>query len=146
MYDGSDEDATDETVTTLLDVHRTVLDLADVDAPSRGRNLFEGDRSADALTEYHGITLPEKIESLGRQGVEEDAIERYDQWLSGVVTPDGEYGYETYHGFEVDGDGDAERLRDRLTAAEASLDRVNRDDDDDLDDAVLAQLEDLGYA
>jgi arylsulfatase A-like enzyme len=146
---------------SLLDVHRTVLDLAGVDAPSRGRNLLDDPSAPDSrhlLVERYGLRR-NRMEQMADSGCDDATIERYDRPLSGVVVPECFYGYETLDGFEArggfgpDGDADADadtasvdlrarldELRDSVEAASVTLDEGGVPDD------VRERLEELGYA
>jgi len=141
---GSGTTRRDDTV-SLLDVHRTVLDLAEVSAPSRGHNLLEGVPERDLLVERHGLRT-NRIEQMSVNGYDDAVIERYDRPLDGVVLPESGYVYETLDGLEADDVGDAsprsrlESLRDDLDETEASPDESAVPDD------VQDRLEDLGYA
>lgn len=141
-----EDDWIEDELVSLLDVHRTILDLADVDGDSDGRSLIDGETSRPVLTEYHGITQPEKIDNLRRDGWDETRIQEYDRPLDGVVLPPDRYGYQTHDGVVTVDGLDKETVETEIERLTAELDRVERDEDDDLDDAVLQQLEDLGYA
>jgi arylsulfatase len=139
-----------ETV-SLLDVHRTVLDLAGVDGDSAGNMLLDvpddaskkvtiapSDRTCAA--EYLGPNPRnrEKIERLGYDPA------RFDEELFGVAA-DGAYGYETTDGLRVL--GETNLALDELL--EAHRDRIDRRDTRDrtaVSDATRRHLEDLGYA
>ncbi|WP_255150253.1 sulfatase-like hydrolase/transferase [Halorarius halobius] len=137
------EGSTDATV-SLLDVHRTVLDLADVDGDSRGRNLLS-DPGRECLTEYHGLTrwLLDEFEA----GDDVETVrKRYDAELAGVALPPSYYGYETEDGWTEHGTADADP-RDRFETLRDSLDRRDVEPSrQELSEEALEQLEDLGYA
>lgn len=135
---------------SLLDVHQTVLSLADVDAPSRGRDLAadEGDREV-CLTEYLGLT-PWSRETLSDWGVPGETVARYDATLRGIATREG-YGYETVDGFEQDGalpDSEAtgEDLACRLRTLVEDLEPRSVEGTDEVPESVRDRLEGLGYA
>ncbi|WP_137284077.1 sulfatase-like hydrolase/transferase [Halorussus salinisoli] len=149
------ESGTYEEVVSLLDVHRTVADLAGVEVESRGRNLLESPEPVARLVEYHGL-VPFHDRQFERRGVPPAERERWDRPLDGFVAPGGFYGYETPDGFRSVGDQsspdrsggdrsfDPER---RLTELVESIDRraVSREDVAVSGD-VRERLEDLGYA
>ncbi|WP_254769081.1 sulfatase-like hydrolase/transferase [Salinilacihabitans rarus] len=151
--------AYDDRPVNLLDVHETVLAAAGLESgpDARGRNLTdlpngegedepaEGDgfRPDEVLVEYHG--LPDRhLDSLRRKGYED--VEYRTRWLDGVARGD-YFGYETFDGFAEWGESPYEDPRARIEALVDALDRrTDVADDGELDDAVMRQLEDLGYA
>jgi len=145
VVSGPEASGSTDTLVSLLDVHRTVLDLAGIEAPSRGHNLFE-DRTNEAyLTEYHGLT-----EWLLNELAEFDDFEAirdyYDTPLSGIVLSPSYYGYETDEGWVDQGDTDSDpqsqldALRDDLEEREVGSEQM------ELSEEAMARLEDLGYA
>ncbi|WP_265108319.1 sulfatase-like hydrolase/transferase [Halosolutus halophilus] len=158
--DGAVEDVThDDRSVSLMDVHETVLAAADLesDPDARGRDLTDPDRleSADrngsddgfrgceVLVEYHG--LPERhLDALRRNGFED--LEYRTRWLDGIALGD-YFGYETFDGFEEWGEPPYEDPRARLRDLVDALDRrTDVEEDRELDESVMRQLEDLGYA
>ncbi|ODR79574.1 arylsulfatase [Haladaptatus sp. W1] len=143
--------STDETETTstrreepvsLLDVHRTVLDIADLDGDSRGRNLLVDPDDADRtewLVEYHGLTDRHRA-ALSRDGFD---VEPLDTELHALVAP-GYYGWETPDGFRQS--GETEKPRERVETLVNELNRRVVSNDAALSPAVEEQLRDLGYA
>lgn len=140
--DGLDDERTGPA--SILDVHRTVLELAGVDGDSRGRYLLDDDDGQEYLTEYRGLTpwSERKLETKGY----EDRIERYDETLYGYVAAPQYYGYETTDGFEetsVERDTDPQR---RLAGLVDDLDIKSVEGSGEVPEAVRDQLEQLGYA
>lgn len=130
-------------VVSLLDVHRTVLDLTDVEAESRGRSLVGAVTSGSFLTECHGIAQ-RRLDNLQH---EPDALERarqYDVELSGIATPVDYYGYETIHDFIETGESVHENPRSTMVDLSDSLTRVSGERGD-VSNSVQNRLEDLGY-
>ena len=139
-----------ETV-SLLDVHRTMLDLAGVDGDSGGNALLDvPDDPSESVTaaptdrtcaaEYLGPNPRnrKKVERLGHDPT------RFDEELFGVAA-DGAYGYETTDGLRVLGETDA-ALDDLLEAHRDRIDRRDTRDRAAVSDATRRHLEDLGYA
>lgn len=139
------EDGVDDATVSLLDVHRTVLDLAGVEGDSRGRNLLDDPGDAEWITEYHGLSRQHR-EGLERAGFG-DAAEAMDRPFEGVVLP-GYYGYETDEGWVEEGSPGDDDPRERLAALADDLDRrpIETDEHREVSEAVRAQLEELGYA
>lgn len=131
-----------ETV-SLLDVHRTVLELAGADAgESRGRDLRSREAlDGEFLTEYLGLNWF-RARTLAEADYADPAD--FDRELYGLAT--GEYyGYETFDGFRESGtppvedpQGRLRELADELTYREAG--------DVEVSESVMEDLKDLGYA
>ena len=143
-------DCTVETPVSLLDVHATIGDLANVSLDSRGQSLLDDPVPKDRLVEYHGF-LPWLRETFLEHGVSEQRYEKLNDPLRGILTTDGIYTFETHEqGFLTTGKDaqiDLVAKKDRLDDLIAELDvRSVGMDTDDPDESVLDQLEDLGYA
>ena len=135
-----------ETV-SLVDVHRTVLDLAGCEpGGARGQNLYEDSTADDYLVERHGLRA-EWVEPVKEMKSDGELFERYDQSLRGVVFEDGSYAWETPDGLETRSDVDLDGAERRLDGLVCELDtaEVRLDDSRDAPDDVEARLEDLGY-
>ncbi|WP_247002231.1 sulfatase-like hydrolase/transferase [Halosolutus gelatinilyticus] len=157
---------------SLMDVHETVLAAAGLesDPEARGRDLTDlpdadpgpvrepqsesadgdtgepaadGFREGETLVEYHG--LPERhLDALRRKGFEN--LDHRAEWLDGVAVR-GYFGYETFDGFEEWGESPYDDPRGRLEALVETIDRrTDVSEDRELDESVMRQLEDLGYA
>jgi arylsulfatase A-like enzyme len=127
---------------SLLDVHRTMLDIADIEGDSRGRNLLDepdADDDPEWLVEYHGLTDRHRA-ALSRDGFDIDPL---DTELHGLVAPD-YYGWETPDGFSDD--GEIEKPHERIESLVNDLDRRTVTNDMTVSSAVEEQLRDLGYA
>lgn len=133
---------------SLLDVHKTILDITGREAPSRGQSLLEGTEPRDTLLEYRGLISIAK-RRLEDSGVSAEQIEEYDSDLSALsgrnlsysVFSDGDVVYS-------DGSTPDDAL-ERLEQLEADLDTDNQisdSEDEEFSDEVLSRLEDLGYA
>ncbi|WP_101296763.1 sulfatase-like hydrolase/transferase [Halegenticoccus soli] len=128
----------------LIDVHRTVLDLAGIEGGGgRGRNLIDDAEPRERLTEYLGLTAWSE-RKLETNGYEREA-ERYDGELRGYAADDGYYAFETVDGFErTDETVDDGRERLARLVDELRIRRVERNND--VPDEIKDRLEDLGYA
>jgi len=167
VYRGRDESETRERTVGLVDVHRTVLDLAGLpEAPSRGRSLLDGDPrdgADDGAPPTPGSPLPAgtylverfglrttRIEDVRKMEDAETVLAAYDAPLKGIVRPDGAYGWETRDGFETTDGADSDDLRERLDRAVDRLDAAGTDAGDDpgaeeVPADVRDRLEELGY-
>lgn len=143
----SDEDEVvyDETVVSLLDVHRTVLDLAGVDAESRGRSLVADPDDGVFLTECQGLT-PRQYKRLAAENVDQGTLDSFEAPVYGLAAPESFYGYETREAFVETGTPTVDDPRARLESEkEAVAGGADQSGDSDLSEAVLDQLDDLGY-
>jgi len=136
----------DHRVTSLLDVHRTVTELAGLDVDSRGEHLLDDPDVKPALFEYHGL-LPFHEGQFDRKDVPAETFEQRTEPLNGFVAPGGAYAHETHtRGFQTIGrfDGDpATRLEELVS----DLDRRPVDEDEHrVPEGVRDRLENLGYA
>lgn len=143
VISGGDLAGTTSAPVSLLDVHRTVLDLASVEAPSRGDSLLD-EPGRSCLTEYHGLTRW-LLDSFGPDEDLERIRESYDTELHGVAIPPSYYGFETANGWIEDGIADG-APRERLSGLREDLDsRDLEPNQQDLSDRAKARLADLGY-
>jgi arylsulfatase A-like enzyme len=146
--DGID-DATRTEPISLLDIHRTLLDLAGIKGESRGNGLLDASGPTvtadptprDCLVEYLGPN-PRNREKVGRLGYDPT---RFDDELFGIAAGSS-YGYETIDDFRVAGDADESTLRDRLAELRAGIDRRDARSEREVSAATRRQLERLGYA
>lgn len=158
VYSGEDTAVTDDSLVSLLDIHRTVLELAGVDASdSRGRHLLYDDlvaweSDAEVLTECHGITFPsENRDQLREWASSPDVAEAYLSSRRGIVIED-YYGYDTIDGFVHEGSppipdpqAEIERIADGFETQPTHDEDGTGGDDEELSEEVQANLEDLGY-
>lgn len=135
----------DETV-SLLDIHRTVLELAGLKSNGRGQNLFDDVSSGQYLTEYLGVSTEQKRDQIEAEYGREIA-ERYEAPLYGLATADSYYGFETVNGF-VENESTVDTPRETIESMVGQLDveRAELDQSDELSSETLSHLEDLGYA
>ncbi|WP_435178028.1 sulfatase-like hydrolase/transferase [Halorussus sp. AFM4] len=147
VWTGEDGVRRDETVVSLLDVHRTVLDLAGVSGESRGRSLLDDPESGTFLAEYRGLT-PRQRDRLAGDGVPRSTLESFDEPLDGLAAPEDYYGYETRDGFVETGTAAVPDPRERLAELREEVPRADptgRTAAGEPSEAVLQQLDDLGY-
>ena len=146
----SGRDVDDETVEAtvgLLDVHRTVVELTGVAAPSRGQSLLGDPEPRPQLFEYHGF-VPWMREQFARfEALPSSFFAARDPPRNGFVTPDGVYAYETHpDGLVVEGGSMADPAG-HLAALREPLDaRTVRGRSSGPTEGVRRQLEQLGYA
>ena len=146
--DGIDDTTRTEPV-SLLDVHRTLLDLTGIEGESRGNGLLNVDSSTivadptprDCVVEYLGPNPRnrKKVERLGHDPT------RFDGELFGVALGSS-YGYETIDGFRVVGDADGSTFQKRLADLRADIERRDARSERGVSEATRRQLEQLGYA
>jgi arylsulfatase A-like enzyme len=132
--------------TSLLDVHRTVLELADVGGSSRGQHLLEEIADKPRLVEYEGLRAA-RIRMMRDAGYADSLIETYDTPVTGIALSDAYYGYETQTGWNETGGTPATEPRELLRELQRTLDtRTVSGEDVEIPDAVQERLQDLGYA
>jgi arylsulfatase A-like enzyme len=134
-----------ETV-SLLDVHKTVLDLAGIASESegRGQSLVADVEGKDHLAEYLGLTSwsEKKISDHW----DEQRVDRYDVELRGYAATEDYYGYETLDEFSETGTETVTDSRDRLDRLVSDLDVRHVRTDNEVPEEIKDQLEHLGYA
>ncbi|WP_276257426.1 sulfatase-like hydrolase/transferase [Haloglomus litoreum] len=145
---GADE--RDETV-GLLDVHRTVLELAGAvpdggpeSATGRGRDLREPlEPTEGVLTEYLGLNWFRR-----RTLAEADYADAadFDERLYGIALDEDYYGFETLDGFRAEGSTSVADPRARMASLVDDLTYHRGRKDGEYSEAVMEQLADLGYA
>ena len=119
--------------TSLIDVHATVLELAGIEAPSRGTSLHTP--GGEYRTEYLGLANTDAIDELppNRQRI---TRRTYDTTLLGAITSDG-YGFEDFTGWNG-----ADAARDVIEDVEISM---QTEEAEEIDQMTKQKLEDLGY-
>lgn len=147
IYTGEDSTTHTDTLVSLIDVHRTILGLAGIDAPSRGHNLLDDPPERDLLVERYGLRTNRR-EQMRQSGYDDSTIERYDQDLHGIVLPEGSYAYETVDGFTYDADrDDSVDPRTRLNDLRSAVPKATATfDDGTVPKDVKERLQELGYA
>jgi arylsulfatase len=143
-------DCTIGTPVSLLDVHATIGDLTGTSLDSRGQSLLDDPAPKDRLVEYHGF-LPWLRETFLEQGISKQRYEKLNDPLRGILTTDGVYAFETHEqGFQSTNEDDGNDLaakRARLDELVSQLEIRNVcNNTTNPDQAILNQLEDLGYA
>jgi arylsulfatase len=139
-------EASHDGIVSLLDIHKTIADLTDIDVDSRGRNLLDSPKERPLLTEYHGFR-PAHRNQFERKGAPSGTYDRFDTDLNGVVLPEG-YAYETHsEGIRVSGGMSESRARSEIRTLKKDLDIRNvSKDTEEIDEATKRQLRELGYA
>jgi len=138
--DGNNETRTESV--SILDVHRTIMSAAGVDAFSRGRSLLTDCDDGEFLTEYHGLSR-RHAELLRNADIED--IDHLDRELNGIAVGH-YYGHETFEDFEEYGTSPFEDTANYLDQRTAELNKREVVEHGDVDESVRKQLEDLGYA
>lgn len=142
IYHGEDTIVRRQESVSILDVHRTVLEAAEIESDTRGYHLLDDQDDHEFLVESHG--LPERNkQALRGRGYEN--LDFLNQWLQGIVSEE-YYGYETYEGFEEMGTSPFDDPRERITELDEDLNKRTGTEDEELDEQVMNQLADLGYA
>ncbi|ODR82474.1 arylsulfatase [Haladaptatus sp. W1] len=127
----------------LFDVHRTLVDVIDIESNGRGQNLLRELDNSEFLTEYHGLR---KANYLGLRNEGLVDADRLNEQLIGVVSGD-YYGYETFDGWSERGSAPCENPKQRINELVSECDhRHVKDEEYDLDDDIVSRLKDLGYA
>lgn len=130
-------------LTSIMDVHQTVLDWAGVEGESRGRHLLDTPSHEELLTEFHGIDQVNE-ESLSKKGLDPNEA---DTMLRGLALLPDYYGHETHEGVFLERTHtEHESPQDRLTEIIASLNIRSYDEDTEVSQSIRTHLEDLGYA
>ncbi|GAA5430854.1 hypothetical protein Hjap01_00302 [Haloarcula japonica] len=147
-HDDLDTESIDATV-SLLDVHKTILDLAGIDAPSRGQNLIENPTSREYLTESHGLRTSQ-LQTLKQSDIDPEFLEMIDQPLRGIAMPENYYGYETPQGEFIE-QGEPEKtvpqskIENLIEAMDITEIDVQEMPDNTMSEDIKSQLQDLGY-
>lgn len=140
-------DESHDEVVSILDVHRTLLELANVEASSRGQDLLDSPTSHDSLVEYHGFFYRHK-ERLSSDERFADRVEKLDTPLDGFVTADGGYAYQTHGGeFRTVGTALPADLDAHLRGLREGVERrAIEEEAPEVAPETVEQLKDLGYA
>lgn len=139
------EDAEIESPVSLVDVHRTIADIADIDVESHGQSLLSDIEQTTRLVEYHGLS-DQRREKFAEKGIASE-FDRYDESLDGVISPKG-YAFETPdEGLQVQGDWTQEEASCRLKELRTSIDRQPiQSNQTDIPERIQERLKALGYA
>jgi arylsulfatase len=130
---------------SLLDVHQTVLAMCSVNGESRGVDLREDYEPKDALSQYRGL-IQIAIDRLRDAGVSQEKIYEYDASIDALIGCDHGYAIETTDELITE-DVSPDRARKRLTDIRDTIVEAEfGNSDENLDDDIMSQLEDLGYA
>jgi arylsulfatase len=145
LYKGNDEVRECTDLVSLLDVHKTIVNITGINMESRGCDLRCPDRSA-CLTEFNGIRS-ERIQNMHERGISEADISAHDRVLRGIALEPSYYAYETTKGFVETGTAGPE---DPMNIMEREIDSLETMDiensDNEISEEVRQHLEDLGYS
>lgn len=129
---------------SLVDVHRTILELADVDHESRGQDLLGAVQPRDRLAEYRGL-IPFAVKGLREIGFNEDEVEQYDRAFSALVGGDGLYAIDMEDGWYPE-EVEVAEARERLDRLHAEVkESAVEPDRQEANDVPIDRLEQLGY-
>lgn len=133
-----------EDVVSLVDVHRTVLELAgaDVHEGNRGRDLRGDPTDGAALTEYLGLNWFRRRALADADYADPD---RFEEECYGVALPADYYGFETFEGFVESGEATVADPRARLDDLVGGLEYRDGAGDLEVSESVMRDLADLGY-
>jgi arylsulfatase A-like enzyme len=139
------EGACTETV-SLIDVHETVLDMAEIaaDSEGHGQSLVGDVEGNSRLTEYLGLTSWSE-KKIGEHWNDRQ-VKRYNEELRGYAAAGDYYGYETIDGFSETGPEEFPAPRNRLNELISDLDVRQVKTDNEVPEEIKDQLEHLGYA
>jgi arylsulfatase len=125
----------------ILDIHRTITDIAGVAPPPRGENLINAS-GRSTVTEAHGISNWQR-ESLRNHEVSADQLRLVEEIRRGISDGD-HYVYESLSDGWVSTIGDGSALRAELNQFVDKL--VERETDQrTVSEEVRTQLENMGY-
>jgi len=139
------ENEINETTASLLDVHKTIAELTDLQTKSRGQNLLAEQQERDVLMEYHGFVHWHR-EQFNRVGISEEQFDDHDQYTVGIACSNG-HAWKTPNG-DIMTDGEIQEVESRITSLQDDL-VVSEDTSDDsraISEKTRKQLEQLGYA
>lgn len=129
---------------SLVDVHATIADIADVKIDSRGESLLDDISSDTHLVEYHGLSEGRR-EKFSNQGISQ-YFESYNQPLDGIIGPHG-YAFETQDDLQVKGEWSINEAEYSIESIIGSIDRKPiQSDQTNTPDSIQRRLEALGYA
>jgi arylsulfatase A-like enzyme len=136
---------TRDDVVSLVDVHATISAMGDLQPADRGVDLLSESGSSPRLVEFHGFRA-DRLDSLRANGFDDDDIDPYDQYRTGIAMPDDYYGHESVDGFVERGTPNGDP-RAAMTSLRESLDvrDVGSDNERTLSAATKDQLKRLGY-
>lgn len=137
---------------SILDVHATIADIADVEINSRGQSILDTTPGQDRLVEYQGLPLWLE-EAFLDHGVSQVKYDQINKPLCGLITNSGTYAFETHdNGMIVDNvdetdPNDIESYVSRIHNINSNMRmREEYDTQDEVDQSVMRRLDKLGYA
>jgi arylsulfatase len=132
---------------SLLDVHKTIAELAGVSVESEGVDLRDSPGTRDRFVEYHGFRQL-RLESLRERGFSDDEIDVFDTPLVGHVSSDSEYAYQWIdpEGTQLEStDPDDQTLKEYRETVESRISEMTRSSET-VSESTREQLRKLGYA
>jgi len=143
---GLDEATTDTSPRSLLDVHRTIAEIAGISADSEGVDLRTSPNDRDIFVEYHGFREM-RMQQLQRRGFSESEVKKYNQPLVGYISEPNKYSYQYVNSDgNVSSNGRSEEvLKERNSYITAHM-KNQSGGQHEVSEAALDQLRDLGYA
>lgn len=131
-------------LTSLVDVHKTVAEIAGLDIDSEGTDLRKS-RDSPCWTEYHGVR-PSQIDTLREKGVKKRKIENVDLAMCGISKRDS-YVFESVDGLVPESMTDTaaeDQIHDRTSSiTQEAIDELSQKE---VSEDVLETLKNLGYA
>jgi hypothetical protein len=144
VWNGEQHVRISETVVSLLDIHRTVLDLAGVDGQSRGTSLRGEYEGGTYLSQCFGIS-EDRLANFEKNGDVMSTAKRYASSLTAMASPEDYYQYETLEEFVESGNSihdDPHAVRREL---EEELAQYTARSEGALSESVESRLGELGY-
>jgi arylsulfatase A-like enzyme len=147
LYDGSETQTHSHELVSPIDIHQTILEMANLSAPSSGKDIRDDIGERTLLSEYHGLRGA-RITRLENDGFSAEEISKYDQPMNAIALSPNYYGYENINEFQHQGTARKSDPRKQLTDMVSCLNKraVDTDSDEEISENVKEQLERLGYA
>jgi arylsulfatase A-like enzyme len=144
VWNGESRARISETVVSLLDVHRTVLNVAGVDGQSRGTSLREEHEGGTYLSQCFGIS-DDRLANFGENSDAASTSKRYASSLTAMASPEDYYQYETVEGLVESGSSVHDDPRAVRRELENELTQYADRSEEALSGSVESRLEELGY-
>ncbi len=145
IYKGNKQKTKCNKTVSILDIHKTILEIADIKGNSRGQNIQKDFNPNEYLVEFHGLK-PQAIDRLKENNISKNIIEKYDRFLHGITCPKNYYGYETKGGFKEKGKSNLSNPKEKMTELIKRKNKKQSNQQKKLSKETLNHLKDLGYA